>query len=190
MRYFSVVFMLSVLIAASLMLLPENSRAVVEVRATKEIPLAGMSRDIALTPDGRLVFVLLDDGRVNIYESRGGLRGSVPVGTAITDIAVSPDGSRLYVTDGKMKMLRSLELDYVLHLTTTHAPFKGPEDAPVVIVIFADFQCPYCVKLNPILRQVLKKYPHQVKLAYKFMPLTSIHKFAIRAAIAALAAER
>jgi len=190
MRYFLVMFMLVVLTMVSFAVLPGNSRAVVEVRATKEIPLAAVSGDITLTPDGRLVFVLTGDGRVHIYESTGGLRGSVPVGAAATDIAVSPDGSRLYVADGSGKTLRVLDLDYVVHLKTTHAPFKGPEDAPVVVVVFGDFQCPYCAKLNPLLRQVLKKYPHQVKLVYKFLPLTSIHKVAMRAAVATLAAAR
>ncbi|RLB71465.1 MAG: hypothetical protein DRH04_01700 [Deltaproteobacteria bacterium] len=190
MKYFSVIFMLAVSTMVSFAVLPGNSQATVEVRAERTVPLAGVSKAITLSPDGRMVFVLTEDGQVHIYESTGGLRGMVKVGADSTDIAVSPDGSRLYVTEGSRKTLKVLELDYVVQLKTSHAPFKGPEDAPVVIVVFGDFQCPYCAKLNPLLRQVLEKYPHQVKLIYKFLPLTSIHKFSMQSAIAALAAAR
>jgi len=190
MRYFTVVFMSVAVVMVGWVGIPGNSQATVEMRAERAVSLAGVPLAITMTPDGRLVFVLNDDGQVYIYEATGGLRGSVRVDASSTVIAVSPDGSRLYVTDGSRKTLKVLELDYVAHLKVANAPFKGPEDAPVTIAVFSDFQCPYCARLNPLLQQVLKKYPHQVKLVYKFLPLTSIHKDAMRAAIAALAAKK
>jgi protein-disulfide isomerase len=64
---------------------------------------------------------------------------------------------------------------------------KGNKDAKVTIVEFSDFQCPYCSRLQPTLKQVLEAYPNDVKLVYKDYPL-SFHKNARPAAKAARAA--
>ena len=67
-------------------------------------------------------------------------------------------------------------------------PSKGPKDALVTIVEFADFQCPYCARMSETLEAVLRRYGSQVRLIYKHYPL-SIHKDAPRAAEAAVCAE-
>lgn len=64
---------------------------------------------------------------------------------------------------------------------------KGKKEAPVTIVEFSDYQCPYCSKLQPTLNQVLAAYPDDVKLVFKDFPL-SFHKQAKNAAKAARAA--
>lgn len=68
-------------------------------------------------------------------------------------------------------------------------PRRGSADARVTIVEFSDFQCPYCGRLAPILKQVLAAYPTQVRLVYRNMPLTSLHPDAAKAAEAAVCAE-
>ena len=67
-------------------------------------------------------------------------------------------------------------------------PSKGPAGAPITIVEFADFQCPYCVKILPTLDQVLEKYGDRVRLVYRQYPLP-IHNDAQRAAEASLCAQ-
>ena len=47
------------------------------------------------------------------------------------------------------------------------APFRGPEDAPITIVEFSDFQCPYCQRVHPTLQRILATYPQSVKLVFK-----------------------
>jgi protein-disulfide isomerase len=67
------------------------------------------------------------------------------------------------------------------------SPWRGPEDAPVVIVEFADFECPFCQKIAPELEAIWLKRRDKVRFVYKFMPL-AMHphgEIAARAAIAA-----
>ena len=62
------------------------------------------------------------------------------------------------------------------------ARVKGDSDAPVTIVEFADFQCPFCSRAQPVLKDVLAKYKGKVKLAYRDFPLSQIHEHAAMAA--------
>lgn len=57
----------------------------------------------------------------------------------------------------------------------------GPPDAPVTVVVFSDFQCPYCAALAKRLRAVRQMYPTQVSVVYRHFPLAS-HPYAIDAA--------
>lgn len=67
------------------------------------------------------------------------------------------------------------------------SPIRGSKDAPVTIMEFSDFQCPYCASLQTALEQVLKAFPRDVRLVYKQYPL-NIHQYARQAAAASLAA--
>ncbi len=68
-----------------------------------------------------------------------------------------------------------------------NAPIKGAKDAPITIVEFSDFQCPFCKRVNPTMDQLLKDYEGKVRVAFRQHPL-SFHKQAMPAAKASLAA--
>ena len=69
----------------------------------------------------------------------------------------------------------------------TKAALRGPKDAPVTIIEFSDFQCPYCAQATALVDQVLKAYPERVNFVYKNFPLP-MHANADPAARAAIAA--
>jgi protein-disulfide isomerase len=70
------------------------------------------------------------------------------------------------------------------------SPSKGPVDAPITIVEFSDYQCPFCARSEPLVKDALAAYPTQARLVYKHYPLTSMHPQALPAALAAAAAQR
>ena len=67
------------------------------------------------------------------------------------------------------------------------APIRGNPSAPVTIVEYGDFQCPYCEKSRPTLKQILETYPQQVRILFKHFPL-SFHREAMNGHRASLAA--
>ncbi len=66
-------------------------------------------------------------------------------------------------------------------ISLTGTPSKGPADAKVVLVDYADFECPSCKQLDTTLRSLLTQFP-EVRLVYKDFPLTDIHPWAMTAA--------
>lgn len=73
-------------------------------------------------------------------------------------------------------------------IATAGFPSQGPDNAPVTIVEFSDFECPYCGGLFPTLKQVEKAYPEAVRIVYRQFPLTNLHPHAMKAAEASLCA--
>jgi protein-disulfide isomerase len=63
-------------------------------------------------------------------------------------------------------------------------PFLGSQDAPVEIVVFAEYQCPYCATVTPTLEQLIETYPDKLHVVFRDFPL-DFHDRAIPAAIAA-----
>ena len=75
-------------------------------------------------------------------------------------------------------------------LDVTDRPARGPADAKVVIVEFADYECPYCGRLEPVLQKVLAKHADIAKHYFLNFPLTQLHPKADAAARAAIAAKK
>jgi protein-disulfide isomerase len=106
--------------------------------------------------------------RTALTEATGGGRAEPARAPARPD---RPDPSRRY----------SVETD--------GAPVRGPESAPVSIVEFSDFQCPFCRRVTPTMSQLRADYGDKVRIVFKNLPL-SIHPKAPAAHAAAEAAHR
>ncbi|MGC4001005.1 MAG: thioredoxin domain-containing protein [Anaeromyxobacter sp.] len=69
-------------------------------------------------------------------------------------------------------------------------PIKGNPKAPVTLVVFSDFQCPYCSRVEPTLTEVARTYGDKVRFVWKHQPLSTMHPQAVPAALAAEAARK
>jgi len=93
---------------------------------------------------------------------------------------------RQYLTQERMQTVRTQYLDTLRAKTPVRvtldpprqqfaaasgSPSKGPSNAPVEIVEFSDFQCPYCLRANPTVSQVLSTYGNRVHFVYRHYPL-------------------
>lgn len=145
--------------------------------------------DFVHSLDGKTVFVLTADHKVNVYTGRGELQGVIPVPAGVKNIDIAPRGEALFLIDGAGKTFSALAISLVADIDVKGSPFLGKENVPVTLVIFTDFECPYCSKAAPLMEEVLEKNPETVKIVFKNMPL-SFHQNAQPAALAALAANQ
>ena len=68
-------------------------------------------------------------------------------------------------------------------VTTQNRPRLGSESAPVEVVVFSDFQCPFCARAAQVVHRIHEARPDDVSFVFKQMPLTSIHPYAAAAAL-------
>jgi protein-disulfide isomerase len=161
--------------------------ASVEWSLKRQLNLEASPSDVAASPDGKLVYVLVP-GKILVYSvTENKVIDFMPVGRSADKLTMGKDNSFI-VTSSTEKTLKIYQAEIRHQIDISGLPFKGPEQAPVVIAVYSDYQCPYCARLGPLLQQVLEKYPKDVKLVYKNFPL-DFHKIARKAASSVLAAD-
>jgi protein-disulfide isomerase len=79
--------------------------------------------------------------------------------------------------------------DQIKNIELEDSPSKGSPGAPVLVVEFADFQCPACRAARPLVEEALKKHDGQTRLVFKHFPL-SIHQYGEKLARSARAAQQ
>jgi len=101
------------------------------------------------------------------------------------------DARQAYVETLKAKTPVHVKLDPPrIKVATTNAPAKGPATAPIEIVEFSDFQCPYCLRAHATVDQVLAAYGDRIRFVYRHFPLPSHPNARPAAEASACAAEQ
>ncbi len=149
-----------------------NHRIERQIRATYKIP--GYVNVEVGAPKANSEFPNYDS--VTVTFSRGESKQS-------HDFLVSKDGkSLLSVT--KMDLQKDPFAEIMSKIDTTGRPWRGAKDAKVTVVVYDDFQCPFCTRMHQTLfNDVMKTYGDRVKVIYKDYPLFEIHPWAGRAAV-------
>jgi protein-disulfide isomerase len=73
-------------------------------------------------------------------------------------------------------------------LVSAHDHTEGPADAPLTLVEYGDYQCPYCGAAYPVVKRLQKRLGKRLRFAFRNFPLTQQHPYALIAAQAAEAA--
>jgi DNA-binding beta-propeller fold protein YncE len=135
-------FAKSSLVLAILLLwaIPPHVSAEVEWHIENTLKTGAAPADIVVSADGQTVFVLTDDGNVLIYDRGGKLKDTIKIGPHVDQIRIDPQGEQLFATSRRNKTVEVIELSFIHDIDTTGSPFKGPQDAPVVMAVFSDFQ--------------------------------------------------
>jgi protein-disulfide isomerase len=148
-----------------------NRRIERHVRAYAEAP-----------PDSRIILGARTPSNFPGYDN-------LPV--SIEQGAVKKAVSFLISKDGK-KLLYLTELDlsqdpYVQNMSKidiSGRPSRGPDKSPVTVVVYDDFQCPFCARMYVVLlNEVLSNYRDRVRVVIKDFPITDAHPWAMRAAV-------
>ncbi|MBT8372522.1 MAG: hypothetical protein HKO68_20500 [Desulfobacterales bacterium] len=114
--------------------------ATVEWRIQNSVKTEAVPIDVAVSSDGKSVFVLTEDGDILIYNRYGKLTDSINVGTHVDRIRIDPKGDRIFASSRKNKTIEIIAFDFIHKINTEGSPVKGPQDAPVIIAVFSDFQ--------------------------------------------------
>jgi Na+/H+ antiporter NhaA len=80
-------------------------------------------------------------------------------------------------------------VDLYADVDPTHDHIRGPLEAPVTLVEYGDFECPYCGQAEPVVRELQRDFG-DVRYVWRHLPLTDVHPHAQLAAEAAEAADR
>jgi len=99
------------------------------------------------------------------------------------------EARRRYLDSLRAKYQAVTILEPLREAVAATGPVRGPVEAPVTIIEFSDFQCPFCGQFAPTLHEILAKYPKQVRLVYRHLPVTKLHPNAEKAAEAAVCAQ-
>jgi protein-disulfide isomerase len=111
---------------------------------------------------------------------------------------------RAYLTQERMQVVREQFLDVLRGKTsvrvslepprqtiaTANSPSKGPANAPIELVEFSDFQCPFCFRAHPVVNQVLSTYGDRIRFVYRHYPLPNHPNARPAAEAASCAAEQ
>ena len=119
---------------------PHLFPAEVDWTIKKQLNLEASPLDISTSVDGRWIFILVP-GEVLVYSvSEDKVVNRIPVDEAFDTLTHSARSNTLVLGSGSEKTLRIIQLELIHKIDISGLPFKGPENAPVTMAVFGDYQ--------------------------------------------------
>ncbi len=115
---------------------------------------------------------------------------SCPAATDLARFAIAKLKAGMGMEEVREALIKKYMDDHItFEFDLRGTPAKGAKKPKVVIVEFADFECPHCAAMRSVLTDVVKAFPKQVSLHFKQFPLQH-HEYSLVAARASLAAHK
>jgi protein-disulfide isomerase len=156
-------------------------------KVKKRLKLESTPIDIKMSRGGRWLYVLTKDGDLRVYSYQGNFIGKFEVGKSFDQIEPGTTDEEVYLKSKKKQTIQVIDVTIQHAIETENSPFKGRADAPVTIVEYTDFECPYCARLQSMFDELIRLYPNEIKIVYKNYPLRN-HANAGKAAAIVMAA--
>lgn len=116
------------------------AHADVDWTVIKQINLSSQPLDIAVSVDGKLIFILAP-GEILVYSiSEDKVTNRIPIDKDFDRITYSEKNNTLILTSSSSKTLKIIQGEGIHKIDLFGLPFKGPVDAPVTIAVFDDYQ--------------------------------------------------
>jgi hypothetical protein len=130
----------AIILAMGLILFTQAGWADMEWRVSQPVDLKVAPLDMAASPDGQRLFILAK-GEVLVYSLKEGkIIGKKGVDQHFDRIASLGGGNGVTLSSSSRKTLQVLTFEMIQHITISGSPFKGPEHAPVTLIVFDDYQ--------------------------------------------------
>ncbi|MEN8160537.1 MAG: thioredoxin domain-containing protein [Myxococcota bacterium] len=168
------------------------SQRLLEAEAQK----LGVSAEELLETEARKRMEVPDDEVERFYEEHKKSFGERPIDEVKTQVREhlerrrAPEAAREYVDTLREAAQVTMLLERPRTPVEAIGPARGPADAPVTIVEFSDYQCPFCRRAEPTLEQVLERYEGKIRFVFRHFPLDRIHPQARGASEAAACADK
>jgi protein-disulfide isomerase len=154
----------------------------------------GTDADALLEAEARKRLTVTDEEVQRFYDENKQSFGDRPMDEMKAQIRqhlerrAAPEAARAYVDELRNAASVEILLDRPRTQVAATGPSRGPADAPVTIVEFSDYQCPFCRRAEPTVKEVLAKYEGKVRFVFRHFPLDRIHPQARGASEAAACA--
>ncbi|MGD9105305.1 MAG: hypothetical protein PVJ50_08760 [Desulfobacterales bacterium] len=114
--------------------------AEVEYNVLKTYTLEDQPVDMVFSASRNEIYVLNQKGELLIYNTNGQLTEKINVGKVYDRLKLVESSDILFLSSRKDKIIQIIQLDFVQNIDTLGSPFKGSENAPVIIAVFSEFQ--------------------------------------------------
>jgi len=133
-------FIILALVSLVVTVLSSQAPATVEWNLQKTLELEKPPLHVAVSATGKWIFVLTEPREVLIYSQNGQLRDKITMENPIDHIEAGAQDEILICSHRENKTIQLITLDFIEKIDISGAPFKGPDDAPIAITVFNDYQ--------------------------------------------------
>ena len=116
------------------------TRAEVDAQVVRTLQLEATPVDLVIPGNGRYIYVLTADAKLQIFKNTGELYGTLTVDPGVDRIQAGPAEDRLYLINAAGNRIQEISLTFIVDIPVDGSPTKGSLDAAVAVVVFTDFQ--------------------------------------------------